>query len=196
MIALGVSIYIKKLEIYGHTLLNSSRELTATLQENLSGIEVIKSFAKEHRQSEKLKGKIENHAKNHLNLTFGNYMVHILTEALGVIAIAVLFLVAIKTSDMDYKIVLTQLLPFIYILARMLPLIKLINQARGVIVSRWPGFDAVYDLLRLDNKPLIKDGNKNYAGIKNAIHFNSVTFSSSAPKAILFLTVSLKINVS
>lgn len=177
LIALGVSIYIKRLEIYGHKFLDNSRELTSTLQENLSGIEVIKSFTKENEQLEKLKDKIENHAKTHVNLTFGNYMVHILTEALGVIAMAVLFLVAIKTSGMDYKIVLTQLLPFIYILARMLPLIKLINQSRGIIVSRWPGFEAVYDLIRLDNKPLIKDGNKNFVGIKSAIHLKSVKFS-------------------
>lgn len=193
LIAFGVSIYIKRLETYGHQLLDNSRELTADLQENLSGIEVIKSFTKERKQSEKLKSKIENHARSHLNLIFGNYMVHILTEALGVIAMAVLFLVAIKTSDMDYKIVLTQLLPFIYILARMLPLIKLINQARGIILSRWPGFNAVYDLLRLDNKPLIKDGDKTYAGIHKDIRFCSVGFSYNDDKTLALSNVSFDI---
>ncbi len=177
LIAFGVSIYIKRLSLIGQNFLVASRDLTATLQENLSGIEVIKSFTKERTESEKLKGKIENHASSRLNLLFGNYMVHILTEALGVIAIAFLFLVAIKTSDMDYKIVLTQLLPFIYILARMLPTIKMINQARGIIVSRWPALDAVYDLIRLDNKPLIKNGDKNFTGIKRSIHFKSLSFS-------------------
>ncbi|GJM15170.1 MAG: HlyB/MsbA family ABC transporter [Thermodesulfobacteriota bacterium] len=193
LIAFGVSIYIKRLETYGHQLLHNSRELTADLQENLSGIEVIKSFTKERTQSEKLKSKIENQARSHLNLTFGNYMVHILTEALGVIAIAVLFLAAIQTSDMDYKIVLTQLLPFIYILARMLPLIKLINQARGIILSRWPGFNAVYDLLRLDNKPLIKDGDKTYGGIQKDIRFCSVGFSYNDDKTLALSNVSFDI---
>lgn len=177
LIALGVSIYIKKLAAYGLKFRDNSRELTSNLHENLSGIEVIKSFTKERKQSEKLKGKIENHAKSRLNLTFGNYMVHLLTEVLGVIAMAILFLVVIKTSDMDYKIVLTQLLPFIYILARMLPLIKLINQARGIIVSRWPGLDAIYDLIRLDNKPMIKDGNQDFTKIESAIRLKSLTFS-------------------
>jgi ABC-type multidrug transport system fused ATPase/permease subunit len=193
IIALGVSSYIKRLQIYGHIFLDNSRELTATLQENIAGIEVIKSFTKERSQAERLKGKIENHAKSHLSITFGNYMVHIITEVLGIIAIAILFLVAIKTSDMDYKIVLTQLLPFIYILARMLPLIKLINQSRGIIASRWPGFDAVYDLIRLDNKPLIKDGNKIYTGIERNIQFYSVGFSYNNDKTLALSNVSFDI---
>jgi len=59
----------------------------------------------------------------------------------------------------------------------MLPIMKMINQSRGIIISRWPGFEAVYDLIRLDNKPLIKDGNKNFTRIKSGIHFKSVSFS-------------------
>jgi len=104
-------------------------------------------------------------------------MVHVITEALGVLAIGVLFLIAIKGSDMDYRLVLTQMLPFIYILARILPVIKQINQSRGIIVSRLPALDAVYDLARLDNKPVLKDGDKPYEGLGSGIRFESVTFS-------------------
>jgi len=147
------------------------------VHESFSGIQVIKSFNMENRQTQVINEQLEKTAKNHLRIIFGNYMVHIITEALGVIAIGVLFVIAINLTDMNYKIVLTQLLPFIYILARMLPTLKMINQARGVIESRWPGFEAVYDIIRLDNKPFIKDGNDTFTGIKNSINFKSVTFS-------------------
>ncbi|MCH7518055.1 MAG: ABC transporter ATP-binding protein [Candidatus Dadabacteria bacterium] len=177
LIAFGVSIYIRRLSLIGEKLLIASREVTASIHENISGIQVIKSFTKESKQTEVINAQIEKSANVHLKLIFGNYMVHIITEVLGVIAIGIIFVIAINISDMNYKIVLTQLLPFIYILARMLPIMKMINQSRGVIVSRWPGFEAVYDLIRLDNKPLIKDGNKNFTGIKSGIHFKSVSFS-------------------
>ncbi len=177
IIAYGVSIYIKKLYSHGQKLLTSGRELTSSLQESLQGIQVIKSFTKERDQALKLNRQIEHHAVNHLNVNFSNFMVHIITEAFGVVAIAVLFLIAIESSHMDYRLVLTQLLPFIYILARMLPLIKLINQARGAIASRLPAFDAVYDLTRLDNKPVIKDGVNPYSGLEHGINFKDVTFS-------------------
>lgn len=177
VIAFGVSIYIKKISLYGLRLIESGKELTASLQENLTGIYVIKSFAKEKEQARRLKSQIGVHASNQLNLNFSNFMVHVITEALGVLAIGALFLIAIKGSDMDYRLVLTQMLPFIYILARILPVIKQINQSRGIIVSRIPALDAVYDLVRLDNKPVLKDGDKPYAGLKSGIRFESVTFS-------------------
>ena len=177
VIALGVSIYIKRISLYGLRLIESGKELTASLQENLAGIYVIKSFAREKEQARQLKDRIGVHASNQLNLSFSNFMVHVITEALGVLAIAVLFLIAIEGTEMDYRLVLTQMLPFIYILARIIPVIKQINQSRGIIVSRLPAFDAVYDLIRLDNKPVIKDGDKPYTGLKSGIRFESVTFS-------------------
>lgn len=177
VIALGVSIYIKKISLYGLRLIESGKELTASLQENLAGIYVIKSFAREKEQARGLKDQIGAHASNQLNLNFSSFMVHVITEALGVLAIAVLFLIAIEGSDMDYRLVLTQMLPFIYILARILPVIKQINQSRGMIVSRLPALDAVYDLIRLDNKPVLKDGDKPYTGLRSGIRFESVTFS-------------------
>lgn len=177
IIAFGVSIYIKKISLYGLKLINSGRELTASLHESLSGIQVIKSFTKEGEQSIKLRNRIERHAANQLNLNFSTFMVHVITEALGVVAIGILFLIAIKSSVMDYRLVLTQMLPFIYILARMLPVIKQINQARGIIVGRLPALDAVYELVRLDNKPVLRDGDKQYTGLKSGIRFESVTFS-------------------
>ncbi|HKQ31721.1 MAG TPA: ABC transporter ATP-binding protein, partial [Thermodesulfobacteriota bacterium] len=177
VIAFGVSIYIKKISLYGLRLIESGKELTASLQENLTGIYVIKSFAREKEQSRKLKAQIGTHASNQLNLNYSNFMVHVITEALGVLAIGVLFLIAIKGSDMDYRLVLTQMLPFIYILARILPVIKQINQSRGIIASRIPALDAVYDLARLDNKPVLKDGDRPYEGLWSGIRFESVTFS-------------------
>ncbi|KAB2834290.1 MAG: ABC transporter ATP-binding protein, partial [Candidatus Dadabacteria bacterium] len=177
VIAFGVSIYIKRISLYGLRLIESGKELTASLQENLTGIYVIKSFAREKEQARGLKSRIGIHASNQLNLNFSNFMVHVITEALGVLSIGVLFLIAIKGSEMDYRLVLTQMLPFIYILARILPVIKQINQSRGIIVSRLPALDAVYDLARLDNKPVLKDGDKLYEGLGSGIRFESVTFS-------------------
>jgi len=193
LIAFGVSIYIKRLSKIGQQFLINSRELTQIIHESFTGIQVIKSFTKEENQKKLINQHIEETAKNHLRIIFGNYMVHIITEAFGVIAIAVLFILAINLSDMNYKIVLTQLLPFIYILARMLPTLKMINQARGVIVSRWPGFEAVYELIRLDNKPIIEDGNITYSGIKDSINFKSVTFSYNNDDKYALKNVDFKI---
>jgi len=177
VIAYAVSIYIRRLSRYGLNLVNTGRELTSSLHETLSGIQVIKSFTKEGEQIKKLNTHIENHARHQLNVNFSTFMVHVVTEAFGVVAIGVLFLLAIKSSSMDYRLVLTQILPFIYIIARILPVLKLMNQTRGIIASRLPAFDTVYDLVRTDNKPRIADGKLAYSGLKNGITFEAVNFS-------------------
>ena len=177
VIAYAVSIYIRRLSSYGRRLVNTGRELTSSLHETLSGIQVIKSFTKEDEQIEKLNTHIENHARHQLNVNFTTFMVHVVTEAFGIVAIGVLFLIAIKSSAMDYRLVLTQILPFIYIIARILPVLKLMNQTRGIIVSRLPAFDTVFDLLRTDNKPQITDGEMTYSGLKDGITFEDVTFA-------------------
>jgi len=193
IIAFALSIHIKKLSNIGHKYVDSAREFTSTLHESISGIEVIKSFTKENAQTEKLEEKIEKNAKYRLQYMFSNYMVHILTEALGVVALGVLFLIAVTSSKTDYRLMLTQLLPFIYILVRMLPLIKLINHAIGTIASRWAAFTAVYDLASLDNKPLIKDGIIPYTGLKHGIEFKTAGFSYSENDKQALRDVSFKI---
>ncbi|KAB2820248.1 MAG: ATP-binding cassette domain-containing protein [Candidatus Dadabacteria bacterium] len=51
------------------------------------------------------------------------------------------------------------------------------NQTRGIIASRLPAFDTVFDLVRTDNKTQITDGELVYSGLENGITFDTVTFS-------------------
>lgn len=176
-IGFGVSFYLKRLPRFGSAFAKSSRELTGSLQETISGMEVIKSFMKERVQSTMLKEKIAVAGKDLHRAYFGNYMVHLITEGFGIIAIGLLFLIAMAWYDFENKLLLAQLLPFIYILTRLMPVMKTLNQARGNIMSRWPFLNLVHDLIRLDNKPIVEDGHRIYAGMKKGIYFKSVTFS-------------------
>jgi len=176
-IALAVSNYIDKLSGLGRKSARSGEQLTALLHETLSGIQVIKSFTKESSQSGILKDKIREYGKNQHALYVGNYLVHVMAEGIGVVAIGLLVLIPVLSYDRGDKLLLAQLLPFIYVLSRIIPVIKTLNQARGVIVSRWPYAETVHDLLRLDNKPVIKDGYKPYVGLARSIQFDRVSFS-------------------
>lgn len=182
IIGLAVSVYISRMSKLGKKAAVSGEELAGFLQETLSGMQVIKSFTKESSHYRELKEKTEEHGQDQQILYFRNYMVHIITEVLGIIAIGLLFLGAILMYGLDNKLLLAQLLAFIYVLSRIIPVIKMLNQARGNIVSRWPFLDLVYDLVRLDNKPLIKDGHHSYFGLKQGVQFQAVSFAYSDEK--------------
>jgi ABC-type multidrug transport system fused ATPase/permease subunit len=176
-IALAVSRYVKTLSGLGRKSARSGEELAALLYETLGGIQVIKSFTKESSQSAVLKDKISEHGKNQQSFHVGNYLIHIVTEVVGVVSIALLLIVALLTYDVGDQLLLARLLPFLYVLTRLFPVIKNLNQARGAIVSRWPYVETVHDLLRWDNKPMVKDGARPYPGLTREIRFDAVSFS-------------------
>jgi ABC-type multidrug transport system fused ATPase/permease subunit len=182
LIALAVSVYLRFLSNTGRKSANSSREMTSSLYESINGIRVIKSYVKERIQTSMLKDKVEKDRRIHHQLNFGNYMVHIITESLGVISIGVMFLLATIIYDINDNLLIAQLIPFIYILTRIIPTVKILNQARGSIASRLPFLKLLYDLLRSDDKPYIRDGCKSFVGLKGGIRFKSVTFSYTRNK--------------
>jgi ABC-type multidrug transport system fused ATPase/permease subunit len=177
VIGFAVSAYISRLAALGLKGSRSGEELAGLLHETLSGMQVIQSFTRETSQYSALREKAEQHGQNQQTLYFRNYMVHILTEVLGIVAIGFLFLAAVLTYGLENKLLLAQLVAFIYVMSRIIPVIKMMNQDRGIVVSKWPYLDLVYDLVRLDNKTVIQDGNQIYAGLSNALKFEDVTFA-------------------
>jgi subfamily B ATP-binding cassette protein MsbA len=177
LIALAISFYIKSFSKLGRKTAESARELSALLLESINGINVIKSFVREDHTSKLLKETAESVRKNEFKLSYRNNSIRIITEVLGIVAITFLFLLSMIRTGFDNKLLITQLIPFVYIITRLIPSVKTLNYARGVIVSNLPYLNLVYDLLRLDNKPIIQDGYKPFSGLEKGISFESVAFS-------------------
>lgn len=172
----STSHFTRRLSAIGEDFATSSRELLNGVHENLTGIQVIKAFGREQSQRQRVCGIIRGHRRNSLRLNFGNYMVHLLTDVLGAFAIGGLFIVTMLVYEMDSKVLIVLLFPFVYVITRIIPVLKNINMARAVIVSRWPFMKIVHEFLRLDNKPFVKNGERAYTGLEREIRFDDVTF--------------------
>jgi len=171
------AVYTRSLAVRGENFATSSRELLTKIHESISGIQLIKSFARERHQFERIKQTIDRHQHNTLQLNFRNYVVHLLTDIVGAFAIAGLFVVTMLVYRMDSKVLIVLLLPFVYILMRINQVLKQINIARAVVVSRWPFLRLVHDFLRLDNKPSVPDGEAAFPGLQEGLAFRRVTFA-------------------
>lgn len=171
-----MSVYTRRLLAIGQEFSTSSRSLLSGVHESLGGIQVIKSFGREENQRERIGVMIDRHRKASLRLNFGNYVVHLLTDVLGALAIGVLFVVTMRIYEIDTKVLVVLLLPFVYVLTRIIPVLKQINVARAVITSRWAFMRVVYDFLRLEDKPFVKSGDTPFPGMRRDIRFEGVTF--------------------
>jgi ATP-binding cassette, subfamily B, bacterial MsbA len=187
------SAYTRRLSTVGDNFATSSRELLSNVHENISGIQLIKSFAREERQFARIQKAIDRHQRNTLQLNFRNYVVHLLTDVLGAAAIGGLFVVTMQVYEMEGKVLIVLLLPFVYVITQIIPVLKHINMDRAVIVSRWPFVRIVADFVRMDNKPVVPNGHKTFCGLKSAIRFDRVTFSyrEDAPPALRDVSFSI-----
>jgi len=177
IVAVVISTYINKLSIMSKKTAESNREFTSHLIETINGIQLIKSFVKEKLIFRKLNNKIEKIRKRELRHSLRSYTVNLLTEILSIIAIVILFIYIFSTSKVDGALLITQIIPFIYILTRIFPIVKSLNQSRATIATGLPYIEIIEDLIRLDNKSVVKDGNIDFNGLSNGITFNSVSFT-------------------
>jgi len=188
-----MSLYTRRLLAIGEEFATSRRSLLSAVHESLSGMSVIKSFGREESQGQRIGAMIARHRQASLRLNFGNYAVHLLTDVLGALAIGALFVITMRIYEIDTKVLIVLLLPFVYVLTRIIPVLKQINVARAVITSNWAFMRVVRDFLRLEDKPFIKSGETIYPGLAREIRFEGVAFRYEADAARALEDVSFRV---
>lgn len=178
------AIYFALTSRYIRTLRAPSRELTQlsklaynTLQESLSGIELVKSYGREPWVLDKMGQQIEKIRELELRNKFRSQVPSWATDVAGGIVIALLFFAGILIYDLEAPDLLVILIPFLYIIIRLVPLLATLNQNKARIVTLWPMLGLVSELLNPDDKNFIKDGDITFHGLKHGITFKDVSFA-------------------
>ena len=185
--------YTKSFRKIGETAARDEHALMDAIHQSFTGILLIKSHSKEQDQMGTISEKIN--VVRHINY-LRNFKVFTLvptTDVLASIVIAILFGAAMVTYEMNTQLMLTELLPFVYILLRIVPLVKAVHTQRGEILSRWSYLENVHDLLRTDNKPFLENGTKTFFGLAKNINFKSVNFTYPATEKAILQDVSFSI---
>jgi subfamily B ATP-binding cassette protein MsbA len=118
---------------------------------------------------------------------------HIISEGMGAVAAGTMILFSIYFLRQNTFSLITQILPFIYILIRMLPVVKDINRSRGQIAGNLPFLSIVEEFLRLNNKPFLTDGDRKFPGLQKDITFHKVNFSYLSHDRLVLEDIDFKI---
>jgi ABC-type multidrug transport system fused ATPase/permease subunit len=86
-----------------------------------------------------------------------------------------LVLVALRTNGDNMPLLLARLLPFLYVLLRLVPLLKVLNGLRAELIGQWPQVGALAELLRLEDKGFLVDGRRPFAPLTAGIELRDVT---------------------
>lgn len=189
----GSSLYIKSLSKPSEQIRDLNLSINSTLQEVLNGIELIKSYAKESHTYKTLSELIEKNRKLRLKVAFKSNLINWTTDVLGGLAIALLFIFATFIYRVDTRSLLVILLPFLYIVVRLIPIVRGIDSQRASIIVNWPSLSLVCDLLRSDDEYFVADGYQNFREFDYEIKFDNVTFSYNSHELIALKNISLSI---
>lgn len=193
LIALGISYYLKIVRNFGGKSARSNRKLSAALTENILGIRVIKYFSREEERGERMKLQINHNRRVRFRLKLVNSMIHLITEGVGIVALGIIFFISLKSYQFNSKLLITQLLPFMYVLIRLIPVIREINQLRGFIAGNWPFLSLVEKLIDASDKPIMKDGDKTFSGLNKNIEFQNVDFAYNDDEKIVLKNASFNL---
>jgi len=162
------SRYIRKLKAPSRDLTRVSKLAHNTLQESLSGIELVKSYGRESWVLGKMGQQVEKIRELELQNKFRSQVVGWVTDVAGGVVIALLFFAGMLIYDLDAPDLLVILIPFLYIVIRLVPLLAALNHNKAKIVTIWPLLGLVSELLDRDDKKFIEDGDVNFSGLKPA----------------------------
>jgi len=193
LIMIIMLFYGRLLHYLGQKRTLASQDLSGNLGELLNGIRGIKYFNKETLYQQKLNRSIHRFRVAAYQASFAGSLVMLITESLAVLAVGFLFVVALNVFAPDKSVLQIQLLPFLYILVRMVPLIKMLNFAKGNIINQLPSINLVLDLIRTDDKPFLTDGTQPFTHLKKEIRFENVSFGykTEKPDVIRHLTLTI-----
>lgn len=153
--------------------------------EFINGIRTVQAFATQDFERERFYNASSRLKKAAIKGLAASASVEPLAEG-GATAILVgMLLLAFATLIPQEQLKPAGLLTFLFVLFRLMPIIRQMNGSRAQISSFYGPLSSIKELLKTDNKPYLRDGTIQFTGLKRAIEFVSVDFGYESSNAVL-----------
>jgi subfamily B ATP-binding cassette protein MsbA len=183
----------RKLRKYSAASQQRMADITAVLQETVSGIRIVKAFAMERPEIEKFRGRTQGYYKSLVKLQRVGSLATPLAEFLAVVgALVVLWYGGLQVLEggglsPDWFII------FVASMISAMSPIKKLTQVNTQIQEGLVAARRVFDLLDTEPDILEKPGAVELDGVKEGIEFHSVSFCYEQERPVLE-DVSLRVN--
>ena len=166
---------------------------TSVALEFVNGIRTVQAFATQDFERKRFYDASYKLKKAAIKSISASASVEPLAEG-GATAILVgILILAFATLIPQGQLQPAVLLTFLFVLFRLMPIVRQVNGARAHISSFQGPLNSIKELLRTDNKPYLLSGEIGFKGLKRAIEFVSVDFGYDADNLVLHnVTLTIK----
>lgn len=167
-------------DAHGARVAASETRLLAALHDAFYGLRLIRISGTKATVLASLEARNRRYAHALGRGNFKAFTMLPVADLLGSLGIAALALLALAMLQMTPAATLTLLLPFIYVLLRLVPLGRHLSHQRARVALLWPNLGALRRLVRDAQAARLHDGERPFPGLAREIRFDGVSFAYAA----------------
>ncbi|NEO79644.1 heterocyst formation ABC transporter subunit HepA [Moorena sp. SIO4G3] len=193
LMSVGLSNLVKRVRETSFDVSKAGSNFTSVAVEFINGIRTVKAFASQEFERRRFYNASENVANITIKSASFGYAIEPIGESVATTILIGMIIVAFTIFVPNGQMQAASLLTFLFVLFRLIPIIRLINNARGRLGEFTGPMNNIKELLRTDNKPYLQNGNVEFSGLQRAIEFASVDFGYD-PSNLVLHDITLTIN--
>lgn len=184
---LGVSLsrFNSRVREAGIAVSKTSGEFTSISIEFINGIRTIQASVTQNIERSKFYQASSAIFDASNQATAAAAIVRPLAESVSTTALILMIVFAFTTFVSDGTLQVASLLTFFFVLFRLIPVFQEINATRVQINFFKGAADSIQNLLRINDKPYLKNGVNVFSGLDRSINFVSVDFGYNSSESVL-----------
>ena len=185
LLSAGISNLVKRVREVSFERSKANGAYTTTVVEFINGIRTIQSFAAldfEHQRFDKVN---QNVLKAYVKGAKFKALIEPITESLSTGILVIILVICTSILIPSGKMQIASLLTFLFVLFRILPIVRQLNGARGTLSNFVGSIENIKSLLNSTDKPYQSNGYRQFLGLQQQIEFKNVDFSYEPEELIL-----------
>jgi subfamily B ATP-binding cassette protein MsbA len=185
LLTVGISTLFGRVREASFEKSSASGKYTSIAVEFINGIRTVNAFASQDFERERYERANFNFLQASTKAVSLQALIEPLAETAATTIIIVMIVLAFVALIPAGNLQVSSLLTFLFVLFRMMPLVKQLNGANAKLSSFQGSISNLEEVLRTDNKPYLRNGKKEFRGIRQGIEFRSVLFGHEPGQVIL-----------
>ncbi|MBE9039591.1 ABC transporter ATP-binding protein [Oscillatoriales cyanobacterium LEGE 11467] len=185
LLSVCISNLVRRVREISFTITKANSQYTSVALEFIQGVRTIQASAAQNFERQRFEAASSQLLERERKFAFYRSSAEPISEAAATAILIAMLMFAFATLTPTGQLPIASLLTFLFILFRLMPIVRQINGARSRLGGFQGSLHSIRELLRTDNKTYLKNGEIQFSGFKRAIEFRSVDFGYDRHNLVL-----------
>ncbi|MGB3294823.1 MAG: heterocyst formation ABC transporter subunit HepA [Phormidesmis sp.] len=185
LLSVGISTLLGRVREASFARSQASGRYVSVALEFINGIRTVKAFGAQDFERKRFYRQNKEFLDASTRAVSFMSIVAPLIEGVATIFLIGLMLFSLAVLIPSGQLQIASLLTFMFVMLRMMPLVKNLNGTVSRFHNYYGSFDKITEILREDNKTYLKSGTRHFPGLQHSIEFRSVDFGYDPTDLVL-----------